>query len=186
MLYRSYLWMPGMMLFIPLLLMKLPGRRTLLTLGCVVLLMLPLAWNRLWTFADNYRLWNDAALLLKNEKVAGADRIYYNRAQASAATRNWGQAIADYQRVVAISPNLAPVRHAFGVAYLNFGRYQDALTQFDVAILLKADEASYYYAKGVTLKRLHEDGLAMQQIEISCKLKNVMACLIVSMEQKKK
>ena len=30
-------------------------------LGLIVLLLVPLAVNRLWVFADSYRLWNDAA-----------------------------------------------------------------------------------------------------------------------------
>ncbi len=184
-LYRSYLWMSGLMLFIPLLVMKFPSRRTLFALGCVVLLILPLAWNRLWVFADNYRLWNDAALLLKDKRVAGADRIYYNRAQANAAMHNWGQAIADYQRVIAISPSLAPVRYALGTVYFNSGRYQDALNEFNMAISLKADEGQYYYAKGMSFKRLHKDELAIQQIQISCNLKYVMGCLIVEMSQGK-
>lgn len=185
-LYRSYLWMPGMMLLFPLLLMKLPGRRTMFALGCVALLMLPLAWNRLWVFADNYRLWNDAVLLLKDEKVAGADRIYYNRGHASAGLRDWDNAIRDFQRVIAISPDLAPVRYTLGTAYFNSGSYQDALKEFNTAINLKADDARFYYAKGVTLKRLREDDLATEQMEISCKLKNMMACLIVDMAQSKK
>lgn len=185
-LYRSYLWMPGMMLFFPLLLARLPGRRTLLALGCVVLLLVPLSWNRLWVFADNYRLWNDAALLLPDERVAGADRIFYNRGQAEAAMRKWEDAIADFQRVVTLSPQLAPVRYALGAAYLNSGRYQDALAQFDAAIALKPDEASHYYVKGLALKRLHEDEQAMQQMKKSCELKNMMACMVVQMASVKK
>ena len=81
-LYRSYLWMPGLMLFIPLLLAKWPNKKTFLALGLTALLLAPLAVNRLWVFADNYRLWNDAALLLPNDRVAGADRIFFNRGQA--------------------------------------------------------------------------------------------------------
>lgn len=185
-LYRSYLWMPGMMLFFPLLLAKLPERRTLFGLGLVALLMVPLAWNRLWVFADNYRLWNDAAQLLHSEQQPGADRIYYNRAQAEAAMQKWDDAIADFKRVVAISPKLAPVHNALGGAYLNAGRYQEALAEFDTAIVLKPDNAAYYYGKAVTLKRLHQDDLAMRQMEKSCEMKYTMACLIVSFMHSKK
>ena len=185
-LYRSYLWLPGMMLFFPLLLAKLPGRRTLLGLGLLVLLLVPLAWNRLWVFADNYRLWNDAALLLRSDQEPGADRIFYNRGNAELVAQNWEGAIADFQRAVALSPQLAPVRYALGLAYFNSGRYQDALAQFDAAIIIQSDDAKFYYAKGMSLKRLHEDDLAMRQIGKSCELKNMMACLIVQINSGRK
>ncbi len=185
-LYRSYLWMPGMMLFFPLLLAKLPGRRKLLGLGFVALLLVPLAWNRLWVFADNYRLWNEAALLLRSERETGADRIYYNRGSAELAAQKWEDASADFQRAVTLSPKLAPIHYALGVAYINMKRNQDALAQFDAAIALKPDDANAYYAKGLSLKRLHQDDLAMRQMEKSCELKNMMACMIVQIRPDKK
>lgn len=182
-LYRSYLWMPGMMLLMPLLLAKYPGKKTLLALGLIALLLVPLSANRLWVFADNYRLWNDAALLLPGERTPGADRIFYNRAQAEAALQKWDDAIADFQRVVALSPQLAPAHYALGTAYLNTGRYQEALAEFDAAIELKPDDAYSYYGKGFALKRLHRDELAMQQMKKSCELKYVIACLLAGLGQ---
>ena len=187
-LYRSYLWIPGMMLFIPMLLSKLQRFRTrvLFGLGLIVILLVPLSWNRLWVFADEYRLWNDAAKLLSDEKETGADRIYYNRGKAELAAQKWEEAIADFQRAEMLSPQLAPIYYILGVALINTKRYQEALDQFDAAIKLKSDDASYYYAKGMSLKRLHQDDLAMRQIEKSCELKNALACTIVQMSFRKK
>ena len=229
-LYRSYLWMPGFMLLVPLLVSVLPNKISIQNrsfplsggrLGCgltrrnskastptltlplqgggdigvsrfvlagvlIVLLLVPLAWNRLWVFADNYRLWNDAVQLLHRDQTPGANRIFYNRGQAAAALHKWDEAIADFQRAVTLSPQLAPIHHELGFAYLNAGRYQDALAQFDVAIALKPDNASFYYAKAMSLKRLHRDDLAMQQMEKSCELKNMTACLIVQMNAVRK
>ena len=182
-LYRSYLWMPGLMLFIPLLLLRFPQRRTMAILGCVAVLLVPLAWNRLLVFGDNLRMWNEAALLLKDERVAGADRIYYNRSQALMALQRWDEATRDLERSVAISPQLEPIHYALGVAYSNAGRYQEALVQYDAAIAIRSDDDRVYYAKGITLKRLHRDNEAMQQLQESCKLKNMMACLFVSVKQ---
>ncbi len=178
-LYRSYLWMPGMALLIPLLLIKYPGRRTKLVLLSMVLLLVPLAWNRLWVMGDNYRLWNDAALLLPNARVAGADRIFYNRGIAEMAAHKTEEAVADLQIVVALNPQLAPVHNALGSAYINTGRYRDAIAQFDAALALKPDDATAYFGKGLSLKRLHEDKLAMQQMQKSCELKNMVACSII-------
>lgn len=221
-LYRSYLWLPGYMLLLPLLVSVLPDnllRRELpvgasparerkqqshagraptfgdssnnlsrfMLLGLLIaLLLVPLAWNRLWVFADNYRLWNDAAQLLHSEQTPGANRIFYNRGQAEAAMHNWDDAIADFQRAIAIDPQLAPLHHTLGLTYMNTEHYQDALAQFDAAIALKPDNASFYYAKAMSLKRLHRDDLAMQQMEKSCELKYMTACLIVQMNAGRK
>lgn len=179
-LYRSYLWMPGLLLLIPLLLIRFPQRRTLFALGCMVILLMPLAWNRLWVFADDYCLWNDAVLLLKDERVAGADRIYYNRGQALMKMQKWEEATRDFERSVAISPQLAPIHHQLGEAYSGAGHYEEAVAQFDAAISLNADDGRYYFAKGLALKRLHRDVEARQQLEQSCKLNNAIACFIVS------
>lgn len=185
-LYRSYLWLPGMMLFFPLLLARLPGRRTMLALGLAALLLLPLAWNRLWVLADNYRLWNDAALLLTSEKAGGAVRIFYNRGQSSAAKRDWEGAAADFERAMALSPELPQIRKELGVAYFNLGRYQEAIAQFDTAIALKPEFAVAYYNKGMALKMLNQDDLAMQQMKKSCELRHTMGCLIVKVAPPKK
>jgi protein O-mannosyl-transferase len=185
-LYRSYLWMPGMMLLLSLLLIQLSSRRIMLIAGVTTLLLLPLAWNRLWVFGDNYRLWNDAELLLHSEKTPGADRIFYNRGIAPSADKKPGEGIADLERSLAISPQLGPIHYALGVEYLKVARYEEALAQFDVAINGDPQNSRIYYAKGLTYKRMHDDEQAMQQMKRSCELKNTAACVIVSMSQQKK
>jgi len=182
-LYRSYLWMPGLMLLIPLLVLKVPGRNTLLGIGAVVLLLLPLSWNRLWVFGDNYRLWNDAALLLKNEQVEGADRIFYNRGISPSPDKKSDDSVADLQRALALSPKMAQLHYALGNEYFKTSRLEDALIQFDEAIKLDPKDAQSYFSKGIILKRKHEDVLALQQIQKACELKNVSACMIVSMSK---
>lgn len=178
-LYRSYLWMPGLLLFIPLLLTKWPSKKVIIAVGLAALLLAPLAANRLWVFADHYRLWNDAVLLLPNDRVAGADRILFNRGQAASGRGNLDGAIEDFQRAVAISPQYAPVRFELGWAYALKGRYQEAMMQFDAAIASDAKHASSYYGKAMLLKMRHENKLATENMEKSCELKHAMACLIV-------
>lgn len=181
-LYRSYLWLPGLLLFIPILLLKWPGKKSLFTLGVVALLLLPLTWNRLWVMGDNYRLWNDAAKLLKSGKESLAVRIYYNRASAEGGIGKWAEAATDYERTIAgWKNNNAILHHDLGVAYYNLGRYQGALVQFDKAIMIDADYAKAYFNKGMALKKLNQDELSMQQMLKSCDLEYAMACFIVKM-----
>ncbi len=179
-LYRSYLWMPGLMLLVPLALLRFPQRRTHLAMVAVVLLLIPLSWNRLWVFADNYRMWDDAAQLLKNERVAGADRIYFNRGQAEMARKKWQPAALDFERSAAISPQLEPIHYILGVAYANLGRYEDALVQFDLALKIDARDDRVYYAKSMALRALGRGEEAKQQMKTSCELENAIACLILT------
>ena len=185
-LYRSYLWMPGMMLLITLILIKWSGRRILVVLGMSIILMTVFSLNRLWVFADSYRLWNDAALLLKSEQVQGADRILYNRGTSASSSKKQGETISDLEQSVALAPQLAPLHYALGVEYFNVTRYQDAMAQFDLALSLDPVNAQYYYAKGIIFKRLHDDRQAILQMKKSCELKNTAACAIVGMAQAKK
>jgi len=181
-LYRSYLWMPGMMLLIPLLLAKYPGRKTLFAFGFAALLLVPLSINRLWVFADDYRLWNDAAKLLRTGEEPLASRIFYNRANAEARLGKWEAAVTDYEKAIARNFKDDPIMlHDLGIVYFNTKRYQDALVQFDKAIALNPEYAKAYFDKGMTLKMLHESDLSMQQMEKSCRLKYAMACLIVKL-----
>lgn len=177
-LYRSYLWMPGFLLLVPLLLARWPQRRTIVGLALAVLLLAPAAANRLWVFADGYRLWNDAVLLLPNDQAAGADRILFNRGQASAARNRWDEAISDYERAAAISPQYAPVRFELGWAYAVKGRYQEAMEQFDAAIANDPQFGNAYYGKAMLLKMRHENKQAAELMAKSCELKNAIACLI--------
>jgi tetratricopeptide (TPR) repeat protein len=185
-LYRSYLWLPGMMLFFPLLLIKLPSRKMFVVLSLIALLLVPLTWNRLWTFTDNYLLWNDAALLLKSEQTQGADRIFFNRGQAQAKLRKWDAAIADFKRAVAVSPKLSLLHYQLGMAYLNAKRYEDALVQFDLEMALKPEESSAYFGKGLSLMGVHEKEQASQQMKRGCELGNEMACMMSNFAKQQK
>lgn len=181
-LYRSYLWLPGMMLFFPLLLVKYPGKKTLFALGLAVLLLVPLSANRLWVFADNYRLWDDAAKLLRSGEEPLASRIFYNRALTEARLGKWEAAVTDYEKAIARNFKDDPIMlHDLGIAYFNTKRYQDALVWFDKAIALNPEYAKAYFDKGMTLKMLHESDLAMQQMKKSCELKYAIACVIVKL-----
>lgn len=185
-LYRSYLWMPGMMLFFPLLMVRASKRKTMLIMLSLVVALVPLSWGRLWVFADNYRLWNEAASLLKNDRVAGADRIFYNRGAAELVAKKWEDAARDFKRAADISPQLEPVRYMLGVSYANLGRFEEALAQYDAAIAIKPDDSRVYFSKGMALKYMHKDKEALQQMELSCRLKSRVACAIVSMSRQLK
>lgn len=179
-LYRSYLWLPGFMLFLPLLFSTIPDRKIMLAGGVAVLLLVPLAWNRLWVFADNYRMWSDAVQLLHGENRLGANRTYYNRGYfAGRINKDWESAIVDYQKSLQLNSSFPEVGMALALAYSNVGRNAEALAMYDHAIALEPKDSQAYYEKAMLLKRMQDNKGAVDAMQKSCDLGKNLACTIV-------
>jgi protein O-mannosyl-transferase len=185
-LYRSYLWAPGLLLLIPLAFDCLPKRKKVtIVFAVAILALIPLAWNRLNVFSDEYKLWNDAALLLKSESQPGAARIFYNRGLAELHQQKPKAAVLDFKRVLAIDSTIYQAHENLGSAYLGAGQFKEALASLNQAIAIKPDDAQAYFAKAFALKRLNDKAGATEALTRSCALKNVSACLIVTMSGEK-
>lgn len=185
-LYRTYLWLPGMMLIWVLLVSWLPERRIGWVALVVGALLIPLSWNRLWTFADNYRLWDDAVRLLQDDSRPGAQRVYYGRAFAAAEKKNWGAAIADYEKSLSIYPQNLQVHLALARARLNAGHIGESLAEFSRILERNPENAEAYYGKAITMKKMGDDAGAMRAMQQSCDLGNGMACSMITIAEKRK
>lgn len=180
-LYRSYLWLPGYMLLLPLLLSAMPDKKIMLAGFVAAILLVPLAWNRLWVFADNYRLWDDAVQLLHGENRQGAQRAYYNRGYAVAIKGDWPSAIEDYKRSLQISSSFPSVKMALAGAYANAGRNVEALATYDQAIAADPRNAEAYYGKALFLAKMRDNAGALANMQKSCDSGKNMACAMVSL-----
>lgn len=178
-LYRAYLWLPGVMLLAMLLAEWLPGRRMFWAAGLGVLLLLPLSWNRLWVFADNYRLWDDAVQLLHGENRIGAQRVYYGRAFAAQQQGKWELAIDDYARALSFNPANSRVQLALAKVLANAGRKEEALAEFGKVIARDPRNEEAWYGIGVLHKSRGEDTQALAAIQRSCHLGNNLACAML-------
>lgn len=178
-LYRSYLWMFGAMLVIAAIIAKIPSRKSIVYLATIVtILLVPLSWNRLWVFADSYRLWNDAARLIENKDVSGASRIYFNRGKLALDAKHWEDAISDFSRVIAINPEVVQSYVHLGTAYSALNEYEEALVNFDKAIDLNPEYTDAYYGKALVELKLHRKTEAITDISKACQLGHPIACLI--------
>jgi len=184
-LYRSYLWLPGFMLLLPLLVSILPEKKIMLLGGMVALLLIPLAWNRLWVFENHFRLWDDAVQLLHGEDRLGAQRTYYNRAHASAALKNWDAAIVDYQKSLAIDSSHPQVYMALSTAFYGAQRYKEALAILDKLIVQDAKNAELHFNKAMVLMKLNGKAASLGELQLSCDLGKVLACGMVQLSHLK-
>ena len=117
--------------------------------------------------------------------MAGADRIYFNRGGAAEKAYQWNEAADDFQKVATISPQLAPVRYKLGTAFLNLGRYQEALEQFDTGMTIQPDDGQQYFGKGLALMRLHDAEHALQSMKKSCDLGDQNGCFMFGVMKSK-
>lgn len=179
-LYRSYLWMPGLALLVPLLLQRWPSARLRYALAVVTVALAALAVNQLWIFADGYRMWKQAEQALPNDRIAGADRIFFNLAQAEEGRGMVAAAITDFKHSVALSPQYAPPHFELGWIYLRTGKMEDAMKQFDRALAIDPKMGRAYFGKAMVLRREHRDAEAAAMMEKACKLKSDIACLIAT------
>lgn len=179
-LYRAYLWLPGLLLLIPVICDSLPERKILLGAVLSIVLLVPLAWNRLWTFADTFRLWDDAVQLLHGEDRLGSHRTYFNRARAAAARKDWNEAITGYRKSMSINSNYTEVNVALGRVLIDTKQYKAAIVEFDKAILKEPYNGEAYFVKAFALKNLHDNKGAIQALKRSCDLNWQQACAIIS------
>jgi tetratricopeptide (TPR) repeat protein len=185
-LYRTYLWLPGIVLLFPLMLSPLTNRQMMSVGALLTLLLLPLAWNRLWVFADEYRLWDDAVVLLRGKEPMGAQRVYYGRAYAAKLNNNFDRAIDDYKHSLQISSEYPEINLALAEVYVHAGRYPEALAEYDKTILAHPDNAMAHYYKAFLLKRLHENDKARYHLAQSCSLGYNIACFMLETSQEAK
>lgn len=169
-LYRSYLWMPGLFAALPVACGWMPSRKAFILLGTICLLLIPLTLNRLHSFSSTITLWDDAEKLVRNKhNVFGAERIYYNRGTEFGQLKRYNEAIADFSKAIAIWP-LDFVYGNRATAYYFLGKYQEALRDFDRAIKLNPDNVNSYYGRSLTYRALGNYPAAQDDAKKSCAL----------------
>lgn len=173
-LYRSYLWMPGLFAALPVVFGWLAPKKTFFLLGIVSLLSIPLTLNRLNSFSTTLRLWDDAEKLVRDKPYAyGVDRIYFNRGNKLFQLKRYDEAIADFSKAIAAYPSDELMYSSRAKAYYFLGKYQEALLDSDHAIALKPDNKRFYYDRALTYRAIGNLDAAQEDIRKSCALGGV-------------
>ena len=139
-LYRSYLWMSGLPAALPLLRLSGTTRNALLLVACLVLA--GVARERIETFSDPYKLWDDA--VSKNTDLGAPDieRAYVNRGDLHRGAGRTRAALLDFDRAIALNPRLAEGYVGRATVRLDMRRPEDALPDLDRALELDPNHAS--------------------------------------------
>jgi len=154
-LYRSYLWMPGLFAALPLLAGWLAPKRMFILLGVVAVLLIPLTLNRLDTFSSTLKLWDDAEKLVRDRPaVYGVERIYTGRGNELALLKRYREALADFSKAIEAQPDSAFTYSNRAATYYYLGQYHEALLDYDRALLIKPNDPTAHYGRALTYRAL--------------------------------
>lgn len=174
--YRSYLWTPGIFAAMPLLFQTLSAKRAVIALVAISLVMVPLTCVRLITFSHPFLLWDDAARLIKNkDHRPGVERIYHNRGHALFLAKYYDRAEEDLNKALTINPRSGQSYAVRGTIYLQTQRYHQALADFTKSIeVLPTYQA--YLGRARVHEVLNNREAAAKDYEVSCLKGSAKGC----------
>ncbi len=102
----------------------------------------------------------------------------YLRGKAYRSSRQFPQAVADYEAAVQADPKLHPAFYELGATFHSMGQYGKAVSAFGQAIALKSDMWSYYDARCTSYASMSRWSEAVRDCEVAVKLRPGNANLI--------
>ena len=153
-LYRSYLWAPGILIALAALLCGVPRRAALAGSALVCAGLLYQAHDRLVTFSSTLALWQDAIAKVPDKPVPWGSRILFNLARAYAIDGQPDKAAGIAERCLAQYPDTYDCYFARGALYLQADELELAQKDLDRAIRLKPDSGIAHHRLGAVLEKL--------------------------------
>lgn len=133
-LYRSYLWVVGVLCALPLLLERLAVRTAIVVSIIVSAFLFMLSMERLATMSHPLLLWEDARKVLAGrDNLPGASRIYYNLGTEYIQVGDPKRAIPELKSAIAVAPHFAEAYGNLGAAYVKLESWDLAASAFDEA-----------------------------------------------------
>ena len=95
----------------------------------------------------------------------------YLRGKAYRSSRQFPQAVADYEAAVQADPKLHPAFYELGATFHSMGQYGKAVSTFGQAIALKSDMWSCYDARCTSYASMSRWSEAVRDCEVAVKLR---------------
>jgi len=151
-LYRDYLWAPGMACIAVAAFTRLP-RRAAAAAGVVALAVLAaLAHGRLATFADPLHLWEDAAAKLPEQPVPWGSRTLYGLGREYLYSGRPDDALATTERCVRLYPKTMQCVYARGAVRLQRREFELAAEDLRRALALEPGTGIIHHRLGLALE----------------------------------
>ena len=173
MLYRSYLWAPGVIFFMAIALtnirLKFSSPTCLLALTLAALLAYQAA-DRLSSLSSSTRMWMDAEQKLSSHQAPGAYRILLNRGLAALASQDYQNARRYMESVILLKPEFDGGYWGLALLHMRQQRYAEGLQAIDQAIEINPSRTDLVALKARLLSHLgrnEEARVLMDQIKNS-------------------
>lgn len=153
-LYRTYLWAPGILIAVVALLAYLPIRAMPIVFVFVCPGLIYLAHDRLTTFSSPLLLWEDAAAKLPRQAVPGGYRTLYNLGREYLYRDQPDRAAATVQRCLSEYPAAYDCHYARAAIHLHLEQYREALPHIARAIALRPQHGATRHNLGIALENL--------------------------------
>ena len=153
-LYRSYLWAPGLAVVAAPLLARMPLRAALSVGACVLLVLAIQAHDRLRSFSSGVAIWQDAVAKLPSRPVPGAPRTLYELGREYLNSSDAERAVAVIERCLREYPHAFHCVFARAAIHLRLEEYEAAIPYLQQAIALRPEEGIALHHLGFALQHL--------------------------------
>ena len=153
-LYRSYLWAPGLAIAMAGALERLPRAAIAVLLGAAAAVLPAQSYDRLGSLSSGIALWEDAAAKLPREPVPGGARSLYFLGREYLYASQPRKSVAVVERCIAQYPASADCQFARAAIHMYFEEYQDAIPYLLRAIALNPKANGAWHHLGWALENL--------------------------------
>jgi len=164
-LYRSYLWAPGIAITLAAILGSVPLRGAL----AVVILAVPLLWHqafdRLTTFSSPFLLWEDAVAKLPAKPIPWGSRTLYMLGREYMYGGRPDKAMEVAERCMVEYPETVHCYYARGIIHYLSKQYELALPDVSHAVELRPDSGIAHHRLGLVLEKLGRIGEARTEFQ---------------------
>ena len=169
-LYRSYLWAPGLAIAAAALLARVPLKAAAAAGACALLVLSVQAHDRLRSFSSGIAIWEDAAAKLPATPVPGAPRTLYQLGREYMNSGQTERAVAVIERCLREYPQAFHCPFARAAIHMRLGEYEAAIPYLHRAMTLRPEEGVAVHHLGLALQQLGCRDQALAQYEAAYKL----------------
>lgn len=169
-LYRSYLWAPGIVIVFAAILSGLSRKAAWAIVMVVCPLLFYQANDRLRSFSSPLALWEDAAAKLPSTPIPWGSRTLYNLGREQLYSAKPDKAIATTDQCMALYPKTFYCYLARGAIHIQLEEYEQALPYLTRALMIYPGSGMTHHHRGLALERLGRLNEAREEYRQASKL----------------
>lgn len=179
-LYRSYLWIPGVFIALALGLRRLKKIYLVTLVPVFALYLLGLSYDRLMTLSTPLLVWKETVQYYEAQGdtpgLLGGYRIYYNLGITYLDAGFVDLASENIDKTITMKPKYEYAHYQRGQIFLLHGKAEEAKLEFERAISLRPSYTRPYIGMADALKNLGQPDESQRYLELGCSQGSQLAC----------